>query len=237
MSDNGKPYAAVVPLTLMGYVNAFAVHGEGGTVLVDTGMRGSEDAIIEKLLKEGIAPEEIKLILITHAHADHFGSAAALRERTGAPVAMHKADAGTLEDGNAPMPHAFGILGTVMKTFITLVSAFSRNNSESSIEPDIPFEGTLDLREYGVEGEVIETPGHSPGSVSVVLPNGDVIVGDLVRTGLLRRQKPAMPFVAWNKEQLYASIRRIADLHPRKVYHAHGQPLTGEAFAAWAAAL
>ena len=82
-----------------GQANVFLIQGDGGNILVDTATPGKADHILASLAAHGVLPEDIRLILITHGHIDHFGSAAALRERTGAPVAVHAGDAEALRQG------------------------------------------------------------------------------------------------------------------------------------------
>ena len=83
--------STVIQISL-GWANAFVIRGKR-PVLVDTGYPGSAPAIIDKLTQNGVDPGWLSLILITHGHADHFGSAAELKKQTGAPIAVHKLDA------------------------------------------------------------------------------------------------------------------------------------------------
>ena len=88
-------------------------------------------------------------------------------------------------------------------------------------------EGVLD--EYGVAGRVIHTPGHTHGSVSVLLDSGEAIVGDAVMAkmmGLIR--KPGHPFIAWDLAQNRDSVRRLLALSPHTVYVGHGGPFATE---------
>ena len=81
------------------------------------------------------------------------------------------------------------------------------------------------LDKHSVAGQVILTPGHTPGSISVLLDSDEAIVGDLVMgqlMGLIR--KPGPPFVAWDLERNQESVRRLAALSPRIVYVGHGGP-------------
>lgn len=90
---------AVIQINTGRFTNAFLIRGEAGCVLVDTGNPGKAERILERLAKRDVAPDDIRLILLTHGHTDHFGSAAALRERTGAPVAIHALDADAVRQG------------------------------------------------------------------------------------------------------------------------------------------
>jgi glyoxylase-like metal-dependent hydrolase (beta-lactamase superfamily II) len=85
------------------------------------------------------------------------------------------------------------------------------------------------LDEYGLAGRVISTPGHTPGSVSVLLDSGEAIVGDMVIGDffwLLRR--PGPPLIAWDLERNWESARRFLGLSPRIVYVGHGGPFQPE---------
>ncbi|WP_322786955.1 MBL fold metallo-hydrolase [Paraburkholderia sprentiae] len=66
-------------------VHCHLIIGEEGCVLVDTGTPGSEDKIERALAKHGRGFRDVSLIVVTHAHTDHAGAAARLRELTGAP--------------------------------------------------------------------------------------------------------------------------------------------------------
>ena len=207
----------------MGMVSSFIVRQEGA-ILVDTGYPGSENAILEALSKEGIAPRDIRLILLTHGHVDHAGSAAKLKEKTGARVAIHESDADKLRAGNQGRLHATGFSGLLF----SLVLGVGRKPGYPPLEPDILFTDILDLKPFGIQGMVVPTPGHTPGSVSVILENGDAIVGDLIMPSL-PSGRPGLPFWADDVEEVKKSIRTVLSYNPRRILPAHGSPFTGDA--------
>jgi len=205
----------------LGWANVFVIRGKR-PVLVDTGYPGSAPAIIDKLTENGVDPGWLSLILITHGHSDHFGSAAEIKKQTGAPVAVHKLDAEALIKGEDPSLKPTGFIGRM------LLPLLERRGPATAppLKPDIIIEGELDLSKFGVDGKVIHTPGHTPGSVSVILPNGEFIVGDLIMKGMVRFWQPNYPLFADNMFQLKESIKLILRKKPSKIYCTHGGPFS-----------
>jgi glyoxylase-like metal-dependent hydrolase (beta-lactamase superfamily II) len=215
----------------LGQVNVFLVRGQAGCVLVDTGNPDYADVILEKLKEHGVAPDDVCLILITHGHTDHFGSAAELQERTGALVAVHALDADAMRRGINP-PDSFQPTGRLLTLLmrIPVVQRLLDSNRAPPCEPNILFAGEeTRLDEYGVAGRVIHTPGHTHGSVSVLLDSGEAIIGDAVMTkmmGLIR--KPGHPFIAWDLAQNRDSVRQLLVHSPHTICVGHGGPFAAE---------
>ena len=216
------------------FINVFFVRGRMGGMLVDTGNPGKADLILERLAKRGVAPDDIRLILITHGHVDHFGSAVELRERTGAPVAVHALDADAVRQG-IHQPDSLKPTGRLIALLMRVLAlrTLAVPDRALAFEPDIVFEGEWRLDEYtstslsagGIAGRVIPTPGHTPGSVSVLLDSGEAIVGDMVIGDFLRLlRRPGPPLVAWDLERNWESVRQLLAFSPRIVYIGHGGP-------------
>lgn len=211
----------VIPIP-MGMVTAYFIKGNK-TILVDTGYRGSENRILNKMYQEGISPEEISMILLTHGHDDHFGSAKILREKLGSPIAIHKSDAENIRKGNN------GVLSPT-GTFAKLVTPLMNGRSKSKVmgfEPDIVIKDTFELGKYGINGKVISTPGHTAGSISVVLNNGEIIIGDLMMSFFMK-QRPGYPVWANDISHVKKSISEVVKLSPKKIYASHGGPFSLE---------
>jgi hydroxyacylglutathione hydrolase len=207
----------------LGWANVFVIRGKR-PVLVDTGYPGSAPRIIAKLHDYGVDPEWLSLIIITHGHSDHFGSAAEIKKLTGAPIAVHKLDAPALIKGQDPSLEPTGFIGR------TLMPMLERRGPAKAppLKPDILIGEELDLKKYGIDGKVIHTPGHTPGSVSIILPSGEFIVGDLIMKGMLRFWQPNYPLFADNRKQIDKSLKLILRQKPTKIYCTHGGPFTPE---------
>lgn len=80
------------------------------------------------------------------------------------------------------------------------------------VKPDIVVTGDVDLSEYGIAGKIIHTPGHSPSSLSIILDNGEALVGDIVR-----EEEPSVTGLGMFYEDelaLLGSLEKIAAYEP-----------------------
>lgn len=219
----------IIQIKLM-IANVFLVRGER-TVIVDSGARGSADRILRALSHHGIARETVSLILLTHAHGDHAGGAAHLRAALGVPVAVHAADAAMLQQGHAGRQIPIGWEAKMIGLF---------DASFPGLAADILIDEQTDLSAYGIEGQLLHTPGHSPGSMSLLLPNREAIIGDILRGGFLGGMissgRPNHPYFLndlKDRDILFNSTRRVLEAGPQRLYVGHGGPLTHAAASRW----
>jgi glyoxylase-like metal-dependent hydrolase (beta-lactamase superfamily II) len=209
----------------LGFDQCYVVQSEG-IIAIDAGEPGKGGVFQKALRSASIRPEDVKLLLITHGHWDHIGSAREIRDLTGAPIAMHECEAHWLEESLKPLSpgvNSWGRLITrVNKIFIPLVMI-------PAVDVDIRL-GNEDfsLHEYGIPGHVIHTPGHSYGSVSVLLESGEVFVGDLAMNRFPLRLTPGLPIFAVDEAKVRDSWRLLLDRGARTVYPAHGKPFSAE---------
>ncbi len=185
--------------------------------LVDTGFLGSSAHTIDLIHSLGRSVEEISLIIITHNHFDHAGGLAELKKLIQVKVAAHKAD---ITDTESQLSSP-GVLRRLLR-----IPPFSALHSAFLIKPrevEIQLAGGEILKPLGGL-EVIHTPGHTPGSISLFSPqNKLLIVGDALN------QRPQLPpkIVSTDLSQAIDSVKRIAQLDFDILCYGHGRPLTG----------
>lgn len=213
-------------------LNECYVIRDKGTVMIDGGPPGKRDDFIEALRNVPMKPEEIKLIIITHGHPDHIGSAKDIKEITGAKIAMHQLDMQCLETGNWKATHGVrAAKGSSWGWFMTnlgrAASPFVGSVPSTRVELAIKDDG-LPLKDYGIPGQIVYTPGHTIGSISVLLDSGEAFVGDLAMNRIPLRRSPGLPIFADDIEKVKASWRHLIELGAATVYPGHGKPFSIE---------
>lgn len=212
---------AVVHRIRLGTCNTYLIQGNNGYILVDAGNANKEGVFFDYLRKHNISPGEITLIVITHVHFDHVGSLGAIKNSCNCPAAVHKREANLLREGRFIMPPGTNLFGKAI-SFIGKRIAWSGFFKYNAVEPDIEISEETDLGEFGVNGSIVPTPGHTEGSMSVVLPTGEAFVGDLAVNFL----GSVFPPFAENVPELMASWRKIAMLGANTIFPGHGPPFS-----------
>jgi glyoxylase-like metal-dependent hydrolase (beta-lactamase superfamily II) len=151
------------------FVYSYIIYGDTIT-LIDTGVAGGEVKIFDNIRSSGRSPSEIALIILTHSHPDHIGSASAIQQKTGCSIAAHPAERAWIEDVDLqnrerPVPGFATLVGGSVNIDHEL-------NDGDLIEPDETREGEM---------QVFFTPGHSTGSISLFMHNEGVLFsGDTI---------------------------------------------------------
>lgn len=200
--------------------NVYLLVGDGLTI-VDTGFQGRSGRVLGEIRRLGYSPSDIERIIVTHHHADHAGSLAALKAATGAAVVAHPADAPFI-DGKRPQP------GPSRPQWLgRVVAPLHRLWSTVPAAVDTLVEEGDELTDAG-GAVVFHTPGHTPGSICLLLAQeGVVIVGDV----LVHRRGLKLPtrFFTVDIPREIESVRRLAGLDFDVICFGHGRPMTRNA--------
>lgn len=170
----------VIVRVVSGRSNVFLLTNGKSTILVDSGPGFMWNRLHRRL--EQLAVHRIDYLVLTHAHFDHANNAQKIKDHYQAKVFIHEAEAECLAGGGPVM-----IRGSNVFTHM-LIQAFSGTvQTTIACHPcpyDIKIEGLFNLDEFGFNAFILPTPGHSPGSVSIIVDNEIALVGDAM-VGLL----------------------------------------------------
>jgi glyoxylase-like metal-dependent hydrolase (beta-lactamase superfamily II) len=202
-----------------GFVGAYALVDDGDVTLVDTGPPDSAPAILEAIAPLG----DLRRIVVTHAHADHSGSAAALREATGAPIHLSRIDAELIASGRSS--RGLRIRPGSESTIVLPPGVTAEMLAQPA--PAEPFEADEELRAGAVIGapdlEAIPAPGHCEGQMALLWRRG----GGMLVAGDAAANFAAVDIAEVGEDFAVAldSARRLAELSFEVAVFGHGEPL------------
>jgi len=208
-------------------INTCYVIKEKGVIMVDGGPPKMRSTFIKKMNEFAVDPKEIKLVVLTHGDFDHVGSAGEIRELSGAKIAIHNKDQLHLEQGIFNWPKGVNTWGKISRTLlmplIKNAMAFQKTKADLILDDrDFP------LNNYGISGRILYTPGHTSGSVSVLLDSGEVFAGCLTHNRLPFTSHPALPIYAENLNLVKESWKKLIDAGAKTIFPAHGKPFSVE---------
>jgi glyoxylase-like metal-dependent hydrolase (beta-lactamase superfamily II) len=211
----------IIPIAL-GFDICYVLKADG-VVAIDAGAPNKAGKFLSGLRRAGVRPDALDLIVLTHGHWDHAGSAGDMKTATGARIAMHESEVPWLEQSLLPkLPGGMTLWGSILSSLLGLITPLLKI---PPAEVDVVLtNGGLSLAEFGIAGRVMYTPGHSRGSVSVLLDSGEAFVGDLAMNAFPLRLTPGLPIIAEDPAAVISSWRLLLEAGARRIYPAHGKP-------------
>ena len=197
--------------------NPYIIVDADGLTIIDAGLPRSEKKILAYVASLGKSAQDVKRIILTHADLDHFGSLAALQKASTARTYASQIEADAMAKGKSSReikPTGFSLRRILFAVLSPFMKATPFQVHEIIAEGQtLPVLGGL---------RVVETPGHTPGHISLFAPAagvlfcGDSMVSD--EKGL----HGSRPGITWNEIKARESERKQAVLGARIVCSGHG---------------
>lgn len=205
----------------MGPVNCYLLQTEKGYVLVDTGWKHCREELVQELLSAGCNEDNLQLIFLTHGDFDHIGNCRYISDTFQAKVAMHWSDLGMAQNGDMFFNRKAG--GFFVRFLAKLMF---RLPLEDQFTPELQLHEDFPLSDYGIDGKVLHIPGHSLGSVGLLLSDGWLFGGDLLEN----KKKPQLSSIMDDKDMAHSSIELLKTLNISTVFPGHGEPFEMDDF-------
>jgi hydroxyacylglutathione hydrolase len=201
------------------------------SVLVDCGCQSDWTFLEKSLSQRGVEIGSLAAVILTHVHFDHCGCAAFLQAEGVPVIASVSAEASLsqgIQEGKSWLEH-----GSRLPVFGRLLSTHTRFQP---VNVDFPVSSQLELSDFGIDGQVVLSGGHTQGSVSVVLDNRKACIGDLIMGGFLGLPpawKPQFHPLNTNNQEALAQIISLRDAGVDQFFVGHGDTLMARDIDHW----
>lgn len=194
--------------------NMYLLDCGGSLALVDTGGGGGVPRVLENTRRMGFDPKSIEIAFVTHCHYDHIGGNKPIKDATGCKIAAHEVEKEEIE---------------TLDELTLYQMALEEGLSFEPTSVEIALHEGQRIRVGDLEFEIIHTPGHTPGGVTLRINEGGVtslFSGDTAsaqgRLGFING--PGCDLPKWKQ-----SVKKILDLEPDRLFPGHGVFVLSEA--------
>ncbi len=192
---------------------------DNGVTLIDTGVGKNTPHVLAEMRKLGYESKDIKNIIITHAHFDHYQCLAQLKEGNNARVMVGEPDADFVE-GKVQMPMPKGAIGIVFRLFKPIMKC-------KPVPVDVRLKDG-DLVDVLGGLKVVSLSGHTPGNIGLYQSQMKLVVSsDTVRHRKGRLGLPSL--YQQNASECKAAIKRLYELDANIMLPGHGTPIMPKA--------
>jgi hydroxyacylglutathione hydrolase len=159
---------------LSGRSNVFLLSNGQLNILIDTSPENKWKKLQKKLNENKI--ESIQYLILTHSHFDHAGNAKAIRDTFGSKIIIHRSEDHYLRTGEICPPK--GTNNFTRYIVKHLAVKFSARLKCEPCQSNILIDKGMNLNPLGFNATLLHTPGHTPGSMSLIVDDEIALVGD-----------------------------------------------------------
>lgn len=204
---------------LPGLVNVYLLSEADGYVLIDSGFPKAAQKVLQGIKTIGVAPSQVRHIILTHAHPDHIGSAAALKKATGAEVYAHVDDAPIIEAGTGfrEVSASPGLRNRILTRLLAgRISVVEATAVDHLIKDGDSFPFDRDLT-------AVHIPGHCAGQIALLWNrNGGVL---FAADACIHRHGMKLTAATEDIQEAQRSLAKLAGLTFKFACFGHGAPI------------
>jgi hydroxyacylglutathione hydrolase len=217
--------------------NCFLIKCDTKYILVDTGYEYEWGLLSKRLHEANVKLSDISHLILTHHHDDHCGLLNKItNENNDISVVMSYLSKDLLLKGENHRPEESGLINKRINLLFSLERLISNGDgvvkrtlkfNPYKIRPnDILINGETQLKDIGInlEGLIIETPGHSIDSISILFDDGDCIVGDAAANFLQFAGTKYCVVYIQDIDEYYNSWRKLISKKAKQIFPSHGKP-------------
>lgn len=219
----------------VGDINSYLITADPVTI-IDPGLyyRPSKAPLEQALERDGLKMSDIKRVVVTHGHPDHYGMAGKIRKETGAEILVRKEEVGKI----TPDQEFIGRTVEALRTTGMEEEILSYNMIIGSKVPFThpvdglsTYSGEPDLEFSGFKFKLLHMPGHSGGHTCLyweeerLLLSGDVLLPETTSVPSLEYDPSVKNLRRRSLSEIMGSMERISGLNPALCLPGHGDPI------------
>ena len=230
----------IIPIKLS-VTTCYFVKSANGYILIDTGYEEDWELFCKRIKDAHVSLSQVSHIILTHHHDDHCGLLHhILQENPSIQVVMSQLCKDLILKGENDLTHGGGLLNRRIAALIKLKQLYvslilkkkvdKKNNLKfppyKLRDHDILTFGETKLRDIGIplDAKIIETPGHTVDSISILFDNGNCFVGDAAADMLKFAGTRHCVIFIYYMDEYYKSWNKIISEGARQIFPAHGKP-------------